>query len=206
AAELVGEAAARGGHVGLSGGSTPGPAYEAAAGLAPDWSRAGLWWVDERCVPPDDERSNYRLVRRTLLDRLELLPAVHRIRGELSAERAAAEYERELRGVRLDLVLLGVGADGHTASLFPNDPALREGARRAVAVARADIDRVTLTVPFLRTSATVVFLAVGADKAEAVGRAFGAEGDAATPASLIRSEHGRTIALLDRAAAANLPA
>lgn len=205
AAELLAEAAERGGHIALSGGSTPGPAYEAAAELAPDWSRVELWWADERCVRPNDERSNYRLVRETLLDRLERGPSVeHRIRGELRPGRAADEYERELRGVRLDLALLGLGGDGHTASLFPNDPALGERKRRAVAVARADVDRVTLTVPMLRSAASVVFLAVGADKADAAARAFGGESDLATPASLVRADDGVTVVLLDRAAAARI--
>jgi 6-phosphogluconolactonase len=171
-----------------------------------DWSRVELWWADERCVRPDDERSNYRLVRETLLDHLERGPAVeHRIRGELPPERAADVYEQELRGVRLDLVLLGLGADGHTASLFPNGPELEEWERRAVAVPRADIDRVTLTLPVLRGAEAVVFLAVGADKAAAAARAFADEQAPSTPASLVRATAGATIVLLDRAAAADLP-
>ena len=135
AADLLAEAAGRGGHIALSGGSTPRPAYESAARLAPDWSRVEVWWADERCVPPDDERSNYRLVRETLLDRLDRKPAIeHRVLGELSPQEAADAYDVELRGVVFDLALLGIGPDGHTASLFPNDPALDELGRRAVAV------------------------------------------------------------------------
>jgi 6-phosphogluconolactonase len=192
--------------VALSGGSTPGPTYEAAARLAPDWRRVEVWWADERCVPPDDERSNYRLVRETLLDRIERPSAVeHRIRGELPAREAADEYHSEVAGVVFDLVLLGIGPDGHTASLFPNDPALDEERRRAVAVPRADVDRVTLTIPVLSASDTVVFLAVGDEKAAAVTRAFGGDPDPATPASLVRSASGTTVALLDRAAASGLP-
>ena len=157
-------------------------------------------------MPPADERSNYRLVRETLLDRLERAPAVeHRVRGEAGAERAADEYERDLRGVRLDVVLLGLGEDGHTASLFPNDPALLEDVRRAVGVPRADIDRVTMTVPFLRSAETVVFLVVGTEKAAAAARAFSLEDDLATPASLVRAEAGTTLVLLDQAAAGRLP-
>jgi 6-phosphogluconolactonase len=206
AAELLANAAQRGGHVALSGGSTPRPAYEAAARLEPDWSRVELWWADERCVPPDDERSNYRLVRESLLDRLDKGPAIeHRIRGELAPEKAAEAYEAELRGVVFDLVLLGIGPDGHTASLFPNDPALEELRRRAVAVRRADVDRVTVTIPALNASETIVFLVVGAEKAPAAARAFTGKPDPATPASLVRSASGTTIALLDRAAAAGLP-
>jgi 6-phosphogluconolactonase len=206
AAELLAAQARRGGHVAVSGGSTPRPAYEAAARLAPDWSRVEVWWADERCVPPDDERSNYRLARESLLDRLDRKPSIeHRVRGELSAEEAADAYERELRGVVFDLVLLGIGPDGHTASLFPNDPALDELGRRAVAVPRLDVDRVTATIPQLNASTTVVFLVTGAEKADAAERSFAAPPDPATPAGLVRSASGTTIALLDRAAAARLP-
>ncbi len=206
AAELIAEAAARGGHIALSGGSTPGPTYEAAAELEPDWSRTELWFADERCVPPGDERANYRLVRERLLDRLELAPAgEHRVRGELPPEEAADRYDAELRGMTLDLAVLGIGADGHTASLFPNDAALDEQTRRAVAVQRPDADRVTMTLPVLRDADQVVFLAVGADKAEAIRRAFADEPSPATPASLVRSAAGITYAFLDRAAAAALP-
>jgi 6-phosphogluconolactonase len=152
-------------------------------------------------------RSNYRLVRERLLDRLERCPGVeHRVRGELPAERAADEYEAELRGVGLELALLGVGADGHTASLFPNDPALEEEGRNAVVVRRPDVDRVTLTLPVLRAASTVVFLVVGTDKAEAVRRAFGEPATPAAPASLVRSSGGTTHVFLDRAAAARLDA
>jgi 6-phosphogluconolactonase len=206
AAELLAEAAARGGHLALSGGSTPRPAYEAAARLQQDWSRTEVWWADERCVPPDDERSNYRLARESLLDRLGRGAGVeHRVRGELRPEKAASAYDTELRGVVLDLALLGIGPDGHTASLFPNDSALEELQRRAVAVPRADVDRVTMTIPVLNAAETVVFLVIGEEKAAAVGRAFGGPPDPATPASLVRSASGATIALLDRAAAAGLP-
>jgi 6-phosphogluconolactonase len=205
AAETIAEAAAGGGHIAVSGGATPGPAYELAASLQPDWSRAELWFADERCVPPEDERSNDRLVRERLLDRLERRPAgEHRIRGELPAGEAADLYDRELEGVTLELALLGIGPDGHTASLFPNDPALDEVTRRAAAVARADVDRVTMTLPVLRGAASVAFLAVGADKADAIKRAFVDPPGPATPASLVRSGAGVTYAFLDRAAAARV--
>ena len=198
--------AERGGHVALSGGSTPRPAYEAAARLAPDWSRVEVWWADERCVPPDDPQSNYRLARVSLLDRLTTgAAAVHRVQGELSPEEAADGYEAELQAVVFDFVLLGIGPDGHTASLFPNDPAVDELRRRAVAVRRADVDRVTLTIPVLNAAKTIVFLISGEEKAPAVARALAGEPDPATPASLVRSASGTTIALLDRAAARHLP-
>jgi 6-phosphogluconolactonase len=204
AAELLAETAARGGHIALSGGSTPGPAYELAAGLEPDWSRVELWFADERCVPPDDERSNYRLVRERLVEQVEQRPVVHRVLGKLPAEQAAERYDGEVRGVVLDFVLLGIGADGHTASLFPNDPALEEKERSAVAVRRPDADRVTLTLPVLTAAGAVVFLAVGADKQDAIRRVFAEPASPATPASLVRAAAGRTIAFLDRAAAGDV--
>jgi 6-phosphogluconolactonase len=205
AAELLADAAARGGHIAVSGGSTPGPAYEAAAQLEPDWSRTELWFADERCVPPDDEDSNCRLVRERLLVRLERPPSVeHPIRGELPAAEAADLYDEELRGVTLDFALLGIGPDGHTASLFPNDPALDERERQAVAVRRADFDRVTMTLPLLKGAAAVAFLAVGTDKADAIRRTFADPPGLATPASLVRSAAGTTYTFLDRGAAAAL--
>ena len=205
AAELLAGAAARGGRIALAGGSTPRPAYEQAAALQPDWSATDVFFGDERCVPPDDPRSNYRMVREALLERLERTPAaVHRVRGEVEPEPAAHEYDGIIRGMPLDVVLLGVGPDGHTASLLPNSPALEERDRLAVAVQGADVWRVTLTPPALEAAPLVVFLAAGADKRTAVTLAFGGGRDPGTPASMIRSAGGRTIALLDEAAAAGL--
>jgi 6-phosphogluconolactonase len=176
-----------------------------AAEHEPDWSAAKLWWGDERCVPPDDERSNYLLAKQTLLDRLEKQPEeIHRIRGELGGETAAAEYHLELDGVTLGLAFQGIGPDGHTASLFPRAPALDERERRAVAAAHEDVERVTMTLPVLSAAAQVVYLVLGAEKAEAVQLAFAGDPDPAVPASLLRSERGETIVLLDRAAAARL--
>jgi 6-phosphogluconolactonase len=205
AATRLAQAAASGAQLALCGGSV-GPAYELAAELQPDWSRATVWWGDDRAVPPDDERSNYRLARRTLLDRLDRGPAaVNRIRGELGAEAAALEYDRLLEGVELGLALNGVGPDGHTASLFPHAPALAERHRRAVAVeAQLEpfVPRVTMTPPMFAAAAEVVYLVGGAAKAEAVRRAFAEPPSPATPASVVRGRH--TIAILDRAAASLL--
>lgn len=204
AAEELARAAREGLHVALAGGSTPRRAYELAAGLQPDWSRADIWFGDERCVPPGDERSNFRLARESLLDRLEQPPrAIHRIAGEAGAEEAAARYDRELRDVELGLVLLGIGTDGHTASLFPNAPELHERDRLAVAVQRPDVGRVTLTLPVLRAAQTIVFLAPGADKAAAVASAFAAAPGDDTPASLVRGAT-RTVSIVDTASAAGL--
>jgi 6-phosphogluconolactonase len=205
--ELV--AAAQAGHaLALAGGRSPGRAYELAAEREPDWSPASVWWGDERCVPPEDERSNFRLARTTLLDRLEAMPReVQRIRGELGAEEAAREYDELLRRVSLDLVLLGIGPDGHAASLFPDQPTLDERERRAIpAEAKQEplVDRVTLTVPLLCSAAAVVFVVTGDEKADAVERAFGRPPDPSTPASLIRSAAGRTLVVADAAAAGQL--
>jgi 6-phosphogluconolactonase len=208
AAERLAAAVRGGGQIALAGGSTPKKAYGLAVEREPDWSRAHLWFGDERAVPPDDERSNYRMVREALLDRLATPPAaIHRMRGELPAADAAAEYDRELAGTTLDLALLGLGPDGHTASLFPGKPAVAERERLAVPSEPGldpRVDRVTLTVPALNAAGSVLFLVVGADKAEAAARAFGGDRDAATPASLVRSTHGETVAILDCAAASAL--
>jgi 6-phosphogluconolactonase len=204
AAELAAAARASA-RVALCGGSTPGAVYARAAEIEPDWSGAEVWWGDERCVDPSDERSNFRLAREKLLDNLARQPgAVHRIRGELAPDEAARLYHDELDGVQLGLAFQGIGPDAHTASLFPNDPALEEKERRAVPVHREDVDRVTLTIPVLCASETVLFLALGEAKADAVRRVFAEPPSPEAPASLVRSQHQRTLALLDRAAAAQL--
>ena len=207
-AERLARAAREGGDVVLTGGKTPEQAYKEAANRAPDWSNVDVWWGDERCVPPDDEKSNYGMAKRTLLDRLDLAPrGVHRIRGELGKEDAAADYERELGDTQLDLLLLGVGPDGHVASLFPNAPTLRRRKRVLPAEAGLEpfVDRVTLSLPTLCSAREIVFLLSGESKADAAARAFAADPSPDTPASLVRARAGRTIAILDRAAAAKLP-
>jgi 6-phosphogluconolactonase len=206
AAGWIAETVDAGGHVGLSGGSGPRPAYERVAILRPDWGRVELWWIDERCVPPADGRSNYRMIRESLLDGLARPPAVvHRVRGELPPEEAAAEYDTALEGVTLTLAVMGIGPDGHTASLFPNAPALEETERRAVAVEAGMeplVPRVTMSRPVLGAAETMVYLVTGEGKAEAVERAFAQPPSPDTPASLVRGR--RTVALLDRAAASRL--
>jgi len=208
AGRFLAEAARAGGHIALSGGKSPEHAHETAAELQPDWSGVELWWGDERCVPPDDENSNFGMAKRTLLDHLRVQPRnVHRIRGEADPEEAAAEYDAALQGVRLSLNLLGIGPDGHTASLFPNAPGLHERERLAIAAEPAlepKVPRVTMTPPMLSRSDVVLFLVTGESKAEAAARAFAGSESTATPASLIRAERGETIAILDRAAAALL--
>jgi 6-phosphogluconolactonase len=189
----------------LTGGTTPARAYELAAELREDWSEVELWWGDERCVPPEHEWSNFGLARRTLLERIAVQPrAVHRIAGELGAERAAERYDEELRGIVPDLTLLGLGPDGHVASLYPHAPGLGERNRRAIAAeAKLEpyVERVTLTVPVLESAPLVVFLVAGESKADAVAQAFGAPPSEAVPASLVRSTRGETVVLLDPPAA-----
>jgi 6-phosphogluconolactonase len=207
-AERLAEQARAGGSIVLTGGSTPRRAYETAAELEPDWSRLELWWGDERCVPPDDERSNYRLAKRALLDRLGSQPAVHRIQGELGRDEGTAEYRLELTDVgTFDLVLLGLGPDGHVASLFPNFPTLDVTGRDVVgseAGYEPFVDRISMTLPRLCNTQELVFLVAGADKADAVARAFGGGPSHQTPGSLARSAEGTTRAILDQAAASKL--
>jgi 6-phosphogluconolactonase len=183
-------------HVALAGGTTPRHTYELLArGL--ERARDADWWFgDERCVPPDDPESNYRLAADRLFQPAGIPAArIHRVRGEDAPEAAAAGYEAELRrllpapaeGVpALDLALLGLGEDGHTASLFPGDPVLRERHRLAVPVvaAKPPPNRITLTLPVLEAAREVLILATGAGKAAAVKRVL-AGPDEMTPASLL---------------------
>jgi len=160
----------------LAGGSTPRRAYQLLAGWRSPlpWGRVTVLFGDERCVGPDDPESNYRLAADELLDRVRP-GTVHRMAGELGPDEAAARYDAVVRGLGpLDLVLLGMGPDGHTASLFPGHPAV-EAQGCAVAVRGAPKpppDRVSLTLPVLRAARRVVFVVTGADKAEAMSLAM----------------------------------
>jgi 6-phosphogluconolactonase len=207
-AELLAEQAREGGSIVLTGGSSVGPAYERAAALEPDWSKVTLWWGDDRCVPPDDELSNYRLAKETLLDNLAQQPReVHRIRGELDPPAAADELDAALEGVRLDLLLLGLGPDGHVASLFPGSPQLAVEDRRATygpPGLEPWVDRVTMTMPEIRSAARIVFIASDESKAEAVSRAFGGDITPEVPASLVLLAPMRVEVFLDHAAASKL--
>ena len=209
-ADALVAAARAGGGIVLTGGESPGRAYELAAEREPDWSGTSVWWGDERCVPPEDERSNFRLAKERLLVRLSEQPEhVRRIRGEAGGDAAAQEYDALLDGVRLDFVLLGLGPDGHAASLFPHEPTLEERARRAIpAEAKLEpfVERVTLTVPVLCSAPEVVFIVTGEEKTEAVEAAFARPASTSTPASLIRSSHGPTRVIADAAAASRLDA
>jgi 6-phosphogluconolactonase len=213
AVERLVAAADGGGHLVLTGGSTPRATYERLAGESVDWPSVSLWFTDERCVPPDHEHSNYRMVKEALLDRIEG-PTVRRIEGERGPHEGAAAYERELRAAfgesmpSCDLVLLGVGPDAHICSLFPGHPALGERERLAVGVETPGmapfVSRVTLTLPVVNAAREVVFLVSGEDKAEAVARAFSGTEDHSAPASLVRPESGSAILIADPAAAALL--
>lgn len=208
-AERLAGQARDGGSIVLTGGSTPRIAYEQAAELEPDWSRVDLWWGDERCVPPDDERSNFGMAEKALLDRLGRQPAaVHRMQGELGRDQGAREYELELADAgTFDLVLLGLGPDGHVASLFPNFPTLDVTDRDVVGSEAGHepfVDRISLTLPRLCATRELLFLVTGEDKADAVARTLAGTPSRATPGSLARAAEGTTHAVLDRAAAAKL--
>jgi 6-phosphogluconolactonase len=199
----------------LAGGSTPETMYGILArdymGRI-DWSKVYVFFGDERSVPPHHEDSNLKMASEVLLDHVPVAN-VHRIRGELPPDEAAEAYEEELRkffqtedGPRFNLILLGIGADGHTASLFPWTPALEVQDRWVVAnpVPRLDTTRITLTIPVINAARAVIFLVEGQDKAEAVREIL--EGDAdprAYPAKLIQPPGGPEW-MLDQSAASLL--
>ncbi|HKU43794.1 MAG TPA: 6-phosphogluconolactonase [Polyangiales bacterium] len=198
----------------LAGGNTPRKLYSLLA-RPPlvrriDWSRVEFFWGDERCVPPDHAESNYRMAREALLDLVQPdASRVHRIRGEDGPERAAAAYAAELQHAfalaadapppSFDLITLGMGADGHTASLFPGSELLQE-TRRWVG---ADRGRVTLTLPVLNAAAHVLFVVSGADKAERLAQVLGGP-DSGLPSQRVRPERGKLEWFVDAAAAASL--
>jgi len=217
--------AARGrARIAISGGSTPkatfavlaDPAGPYAASIP--WEKVDLFWVDERSVGPDAPDSNYRMTREALLSKVAL-PAgqVHRIEGELDPEEAASKYEslirREFRlegaeAPRFDVIWLGMGDDGHTASLFPNTDGLHESGRIVIAnhVPQKDTWRITLTRPVINEALDVVFLIGGADKADPLEKVLFGEYDPLTlPTQLIQPRTGSLTLLLDEAAAARLP-
>lgn len=205
-------------HVALSGGSTPRRMHELLAETAGiDWSRVHVYWGDERTVGPEDPDSNYLMTKESLLERVEIPEEnVHRMRGEIEPEAAAHEYEEVLRGTfatrqstlpRFDVIVLGVGTDGHTASLFPGTAALGETERWVVAneVPQQKTTRITLTYPVLNAADLVLFLAAGANKQEALERIFSPDGDSdeRPPAAFVRPD-GRVVWFLDAEAGATL--
>ena len=202
--------------VALAGGSTPKATYQLLATTYRDrveWPRVDIFFGDERCVPPEHKDSNYRMAREALLDHVPLGPdRVHRIAGEKPPAEAALAYQQILTRVlgssgapRLDLVLLGMGPDGHTASLFPGTTALNEKHDLVTAtyVEKLDTWRVTLSAPMLCAAAEVVVMAGGAEKADNLKVALqGADGT--VPIQLVKPTSGQMTWLVDRAAAAKL--
>jgi 6-phosphogluconolactonase len=212
--------------IAISGGSTPKAAFALLAHPAQPWraqmpwDKLDLWWVDERCVPPDHADSNYRMTREAMLGKVPLQPEqIHRMEGELDPNAAAARYELELRNgfglkdadlPRFDLLQLGMGPDGHTASLFPHTEALHETSRLVTAnhvETVKDSWRVTLTQPVINHAADVFFLIGGQDKAQIVKEVLlGPHDPERLPSQMIRPASGILTLLLDTAAAALLPA
>jgi len=218
--------AARGkARIAISGGNTPKRTFELMANPAERYLKAMPWdkieldWVDERCVPPDHPDSNYRMTREAMLSKVPLKPEqVHRIEGEFAPDEAAARYESALRGQfrlegaevpRFDVLALGMGDDGHTASLFPHTAALHELGRIAVAnhvPQQKETWRVTLTWPVIVEAAEVFFLIGGKDKADPLHHVLQGPYDPETyPSQLIQPKSGKLLYLLDRDAAALLP-
>jgi 6-phosphogluconolactonase len=223
--ELAQEASARAGRfaVGLSGGSTPRAVYALLA--SPefrdriDWPRVHLFWGDERCVPPDHPDSNFRMAHETLLAKIPIPPEnIHRMIGEKEPAEAAAAYEEEIKnffGVkrgerrRFDLILLGLGEDGHTASLFPGTAALNESERlvAVVYVERLHSYRLTLTLPVINSAAQIIFLVSGASKATIVRELFSPDrAPKDYPATKVKPCDGRLTWLIDADGAKELPA
>jgi 6-phosphogluconolactonase len=218
--------AARGvARIAISGGSTPKAAFRALAEQGEEWrarmpwAKLDLWWVDERCVPPDNTDSNFRMTREALLDHVPLKPEqIHRIEGELEPDDAAAKYETELKNSfglkgaevpRFDVVQLGLGPDGHTASLFPHTDALNITDRLVAAnyVEEKDMWRVTLTRPIINKGRQVFFLIEGPEKAMILNEVLqGPRDPERLPSQFIAPVDGILTLLLDQAAAALLPA
>ena len=219
AAELRSAIAGRGeAHLVLSGGGTPRPVYERLATVnSIDWSKVHIWFADERNVPPDDPESNYRLADETLISKVGLLSEnIHRMRGELAPENSAAEYSVILKEIspswglwpRFDVCILGMGGDGHTASLFPGELADEEFNRPVIGVT-ADYDgrpaaRTTLTPLVINGSRYIIFLVAGTSKAEALKRRFEDFEPVAHPTQRILPIDGETDWFVDEAAASLL--
>jgi 6-phosphogluconolactonase len=219
-------AAARGrARIAISGGSTPKAAFALLADpkqpwlARMPWDKLDLFWVDERCVPPDRAESNYRMTNEALLRHVPLKPEqVHRMEGELDPQAGAARYESLLRNVfrlegaespRFDLVALGMGPDGHTASLFPHTEAIHEMSRLVTAnyVEKLKMWRITLTWPVINQADSVFFLIGGADKAGVLREVMlGPNDPERLPSQLIWPSSGILTLILDQAAAALLPA
>jgi 6-phosphogluconolactonase len=197
----------------LTGGRTPVPVYEKLAGTdyrnRIDWKQVGFFWGDERCVPPRSPESNFGMAWATLLSKIQVSPdQIHRILGELeSAESAATQYEHEIRGVlpgevpSFNVVLLGMGDDGHTASLFPGTSWDEERLVIANYVPKLKTSRISMTPRLLDTAKSIIFLVAGSGKAEALARVF-QEPECELPAARIRPAQGKLTWIVDSEAAA----
>jgi len=214
-AEMLAEAGDRGSQLVLTGGSTPKLAYEMASRAGANWSGSTIWFSDERCVPPEHGLSNFRMANDALIGRInrDQRPLVMRMEGEIGPDAGAGSYEalvREHLGAspRWDLLLLGLGPDAHCASLFPGKPEVEERSRLVTGVELAGMEpqvpRISLTLPALNSGRLTVFLVTGADKANAVARAFAATPDADSPAAFVRPGAGELLVVLDPAAAKEL--
>lgn len=202
--------------IALAGGNTPRPVYELLATNAYanriDWTKVRIFFGDERCVPPEDPRSNYQMVLAALCRHVPIPPAnIYRILGEETPAQAALAYEAQLRAIlagdKLDLVLLGMGDNGHTASIFPGLAAVTETARWAMAqyVEVMGMWRVTLTPVVINAARTIAFLASGAGKAEMLARVLqGPYDPVVLPSQIIVPAQSEAYWLVDKAAAARL--
>ncbi len=203
--------------VALAGGSTPLKMYTLLSDAHVNWSWVHIFWGDERCLPPEDKESNYHMANEALL-KVILIPKnnIHRIRGELPAGQAAKNYENDLHQFfggnlpRFNLVLLGLGKDGHTASLFPGAPALGETSHWVAPVPHRIpppplVDRVTLTPPVLNAASHIIFLVSGAEKAKILERVLhNPPLSQLLPAEAVKPVDGTLLWLLDKDAAAAL--
>ena len=209
-ADAIADAIDARGHcrVALAGGSTPRPIYEALATRTDiEWSAVTLLWGDERAVGPDDPASNYRMACRALIDRVDGATAI-RIEGERPPAEACAEYARRLGDAPLDVVVLGMGGDGHTASLFPGDTLGEPGQRVVITTSPVPpTTRISLSMATINAARAVVFLVRGADKAERVAEVFAQRrsGRGPLPAAAVAPTAGSLTWILDAAAAAALP-
>ena len=199
--------------IALAGGSTPKALFELLAGDAYrdriDWPNVHVYFGDERTVPPDHKDSNFRMASETLLSKLPIPQTnVHRMRGEIDPEEAAKEYGQLLKDHfsdgGIDLILLGMGDDGHTASLFPGTPALREAKHRAVAnpVPKLNTTRITMSAPFINRAREVLLTVTGANKAARLAEVLeGPRDPERLPVQLIAPSNGKLAWLVDAAAA-----
>lgn len=216
-ADALVEAARTGRHVVLTGGSTPKQAYELAAQRPKAFSGSRLWFGDERCVPPGDERSNFGMAKAALLDPVEAagvqIGFCHRMEGEIGPDLGAEAYERKLDEEQVrefELVLLGIGPDGHTASLFPGQETVMVRDRRVVGVHAAGLEpyvpRVSFTLPAIGAARRVMLVATGESKADAVSWAFGSDARPSpkVPSSMLPEFVENLVVVLDREAAARL--